>query len=58
MTHIMAALISRRYASLRELQSVYSLEDALDMYEIIAVNSYNEAAYAEAARRDAEARRR
>lgn len=54
----MAALISRRYASLVELQSVYSLEDALNMYEIIAVNSYNEAAYAEAARRDAEARRR
>ena len=54
----MAALIGRRYASLIELQSVYSLEDALDMYEIIAVNSYNEAAYSEAAKRDAEARRR
>ena len=34
------------------------MSDALDLYEIIAVNNYNEAAYSEAAKRDAEARRR
>ena len=57
MTHITAAIIARRYASLYELQTIYSLADALDMYEVIAVNNYNEAAYADAAKRDAEARR-
>jgi len=57
-THITAAIIARRYASLYELQTIYSMGDALDMYEIIAVNNYNEAAYSEAAKRDAEARRR
>ena len=57
MTHITAVLIGRRYASLKELQTFYSLNDALDMYEIEAVNAYNKAAYSEAARRDAEARR-
>ena len=57
MTHITAAIVARRYASLYELQTIYSMGDALDMYEIIAVNNYNEAAYAEAARREQEARR-
>lgn len=51
-----AAIISKRFATLYELQTVYSLEDALDMYEIIAVNGYNEAVYSEAAKRIAEAR--
>jgi len=57
-THITAAIVARRYASLIELQTTYSMGDALDLYEIIAVNNYNEAAYSEAAKRDAEARRR
>jgi hypothetical protein len=57
-THITAAIVARRYASLYELETIYSMGDALDMYEIIAVNNYNEAAYSEAAKRDAEARRR
>ena len=56
-TRMIAAIISRRFATLYELQTVYSIADALDMYEVIAVNSYNEAAYAEAARREQEARR-
>ena len=54
---MIAAIISRRFATLYELQTVYSIADALDMYEVIAVNSYNEAAYEEAARREQEARR-
>ena len=58
MTHITAAIVARRYASLYELETIYSMGDALDMYEIIAVNNYTEAAYSEAAKRDAEARRR
>ena len=57
MTHITAAIVARRYASLHDLKTVYSLSDALDLYEIIAVNNYNEAAYSDAAKRDADARR-
>jgi hypothetical protein len=49
--------VGRRYATLHELQTVYSLEDALDMYEIIAVNAYNEAVYLEASKRESEQRR-
>lgn len=32
----------RRYATLIELQTVYSLEDAYLMYEVIVVNNHNE----------------
>jgi hypothetical protein len=35
---------------LHELQTVYSLEDALDMTEMITVQNYNEWAAMEAAR--------
>lgn len=34
----------RRLASLHELQTIYSYDDALDMMEIILVNNYNELA--------------
>lgn len=34
--------MSHRLATLWELQTVYSYEDALDLYEVIAVNNYNE----------------
>ena len=34
--------MSRRMASLYELQTVYSYNDALDLYEILQVNDYNE----------------
>lgn len=39
---LVGALIANRVATLYELQTVYSLEDAMDMYEAIAVPKYNE----------------
>ena len=42
MSPLFAVLISKRYATLHELQTVYSYEDALDMYEIVYINSINE----------------
>lgn len=36
-------IVSRRLATLRELQTVYSLEDAYTMLEIIQVDNHNEA---------------
>ena len=38
----MGTIISHKLATLYELQTIYSYEDALDLYEIIAVNNYNE----------------
>ena len=37
-----AVIISKHYATLNELQTIYSYEDAMDMYEIAFVNSINE----------------
>lgn len=34
--------MSRRLASLHELQTVYGLEDLYDMVEIIVIDSHNE----------------
>lgn len=42
MNPMFAVIISKRYATLNELQTVYSYEDALDMYEIAYINSINE----------------
>lgn len=42
MSALFAVLITRKYATLHELQTVYSYEDALDMYEIAYINSINE----------------
>lgn len=39
---LIGALIANRVATLYELQTLYSLEDAMDMYEAIAVPKYNE----------------
>lgn len=39
---LFAVIISQNFATLYELQTVYSYEDALDMYEIAYVNSVNE----------------
>jgi len=36
------AIISSGQATLHELKTVYSLEDAFDMWEVIAVTRYNE----------------
>lgn len=38
----MAVIISKRYATLYELQTVYTYEDALDMYEVAYINSVNQ----------------
>lgn len=34
--------MTRGLASLGELQTTYTLEDAFDLYEVIAVNNHNE----------------
>ena len=39
---MIGVIITRRLATLHELQTVYSLDDAADLYEIAAVNNYNE----------------
>lgn len=39
---LVGVLIANRVATLYELQTIYSLEDAMDMYEAIAVPKYNE----------------
>ena len=37
-----AAIITERFATLNELKTIYSLEDAYDLWEVIMVNRYNE----------------
>ena len=39
---IIGVVVSKRLATLFELQTIYSLDDAYDMYEVILVNNYNE----------------
>lgn len=39
---LIGTLVAERVATLYELQTIYSLEDAMDMYEAIAVPKYNE----------------
>ena len=36
------AILSSGQATLRELQEYYTLEEAFDLWEIVAVNRYNE----------------
>jgi hypothetical protein len=48
---LMGTIVSRGLATLHELQSIYSFEDALDMSEIIMVQDYNEWAEMEEAKR-------
>jgi hypothetical protein len=36
-------IVSRQLATLHELQTIYGLEDAYDMLEIILVDNHNEA---------------
>lgn len=40
---IIGTIVSSRLATLAELQSVYSAEDAYNFLEIISINNYNEA---------------
>lgn len=39
---MVGAIVSHHFATLHELQTIYSFPDALDMYEIIVINNYNE----------------
>jgi len=48
---MIGVIITRRLATLHELQTVYSLDDAADLYEIAAVNNYNEWRASEEAKR-------
>lgn len=47
----MAMIINRKLATLDDLQTRYSYEDALNLLEIIQVNDYNEYLLMEDARR-------
>jgi hypothetical protein len=38
---VIAALVSARMATLHELQTVYSVVDAYDMFEVLLINSHN-----------------
>lgn len=44
---IFSTLITKQLAKLWELQEKYHYEDALDLYEIVLVNNYNELTYQE-----------
>lgn len=50
---VFAAVIGRNLATLRELETVYSLPDALNLLEIITVQNYNEWAVMEESRKKA-----
>ena len=39
---LMASVIAHQYATLIELQTIYSYEDVLNMSEVLTVRAYNE----------------
>ena len=39
---MMAAIINRNMATMLQLQSYYGMEDAMNLYEIIIVDNYNQ----------------
>lgn len=41
---VIGSIVSSKLATLNELQTVYGIEDAYDLLEIINVNSYNQRA--------------
>lgn len=47
---LFSAIIMNKLATLHELETVYSYEDALNMVEAISVNNYNEWVASEEAR--------
>ena len=51
MSGLLGLLVARKMATLHELQTVYSYEEALDMAEAIAVQDYNAWVSMEARRR-------
>lgn len=38
----MGELITSKICTLNELQTVYSYEDALNLWEVVSVNAYND----------------
>jgi len=42
-TNVVGTLISSGKCTLHELETVYGLEDAYDMLEVVIVDSYNQA---------------
>lgn len=42
MSRMVGMLVSRRYATLHELQTVYGAEDFYNLIEIVAVDNHNE----------------
>lgn len=48
---IVGVLVGRQIATLHELDTVYSFQDALNLLEVITVQNYNEWAAMEAAKR-------
>lgn len=48
---LFGTIISNRLATLSELRTIYSLEDALNIYEALAIPKYNEWREMEAAKR-------
>lgn len=49
-------VISKRFATLHELETIYSYEDLLDLYEIVYVNNVNEITAMEEAKQRANLR--
>jgi hypothetical protein len=47
MLPIFSTIITAKMATLHELREVYYYEDALDIYDLIIVNNYNEYKYNE-----------
>lgn len=41
-SNMFASIINARYATMRELQEYYSIEDVHNMYEVVLVDSYNQ----------------
>ena len=50
-SNLVGVLVGRRLATLHQLQTVYSLEDALNLLEIVSVQNYNDWALNEESKR-------
>ena len=42
MPSLFGVIVARKLAKMHELETIYSYEDALNMFEIITVQNYNE----------------
>lgn len=42
MDGLIGTIVSHRYATLDQLRTIYTVEDAYIMWEIIAINNHNE----------------